>query len=299
MSTPLPALTLMATPRRARTVIDLCREAEERGFAGIYSPSLGDAMGLCQALATETKTIRFGTSIVNMHTRHPGDYARSAAFIHELAEGRFDFGVGVSHDPINEAMGLRTGRPIADTRRFVEAVRNTRGIGELPPIIIAALRDPMVRLAGEIANGLVFANAALSRTEQSLATLPKTRADNFFIGNMIPVCVTEDLEAGAARNRKTMAFYLTLPNYRLYWKAAGFETEMENVERGIEAGEKNLPALAGDRWLADCTVFGPPSHVRDRVDAWRAAGVTTPILVPSSVEGNQAQAVREIFAVYE
>jgi hypothetical protein len=53
-----------------------------------------------------------------------------------------------------------------------------------------------------------------------------------------------------------------------------------------------------DRWLADATLFGPASSVREGVAAWREAGITTPILVPSSAYGNQLKAIEEIFAAF-
>jgi hypothetical protein len=53
-----------------------------------------------------------------------------------------------------------------------------------------------------------------------------------------------------------------------------------------------------DRWLADATLFGSASKVRDGIAAWQEAGVSTPILVPSSASGNQLKAVEEIFAAF-
>jgi alkanesulfonate monooxygenase SsuD/methylene tetrahydromethanopterin reductase-like flavin-dependent oxidoreductase (luciferase family) len=53
-----------------------------------------------------------------------------------------------------------------------------------------------------------------------------------------------------------------------------------------------------DTWLADATLFGSASQVRDGIEAWRAAGVTTPVIVPSSASGNQLKAVEELFAAY-
>ena len=56
---------------------------------------------------------------------------------------------------------------------------------------------------------------------------------NFFIGNMIPTCISGDIEAAKAVNRKTLTSYATLPNYRNYWKEAGYVEEMEAVEKAI------------------------------------------------------------------
>jgi hypothetical protein len=74
---------------------------------------------------------------------------------------------------------------------------------------------------------------------------------------------------------------------------------MAAIESAIAEGrEGDLPGLMSDRWLADATLFGPASAVRDGVMAWREAGVSTPILVPSSAYGNQLKAVEEIFAAF-
>ena len=53
-----------------------------------------------------------------------------------------------------------------------------------------------------------------------------------------------------------------------------------------------------DRWLSDVTLFGPASKVRDGLEAWRATGVKTVILVPSSTKGNQMVAFEELIAAF-
>ena len=94
--------------------------------------------------------------------------------------------------------------------------------------------------------------------------------------------------------------YLGLPNYRKYWKEAGYVEEMEAVEKAIEAGRRDeLPKLMTDRWLDDCSLYGPPSRVLSGLEAWYAAGMKTPILVPASAVGNQLKAFEEIFALFE
>ncbi len=302
MSTQLPAVSLAAVPKRRSRTLDLAREIERRGYAGIYCPSLGDAMGLCQSIAHVTERIPFGTSIVNLYTRHVIDYAQTAAYIHEISGGRFRFGVGVSHGAMLERMGVRTGKPLQDMRAFVEAWRSAPRVGELPPLVMAGLRKKMVAMAGEIADGVVFANVARSHVPETLGALAGRGGDagEFFIGDMIPTCVSDDVEAAKAVNRKTLVFYCTLPNYRNYWKEAGYVEEMEAIEKAIAAKEHaRIPELMSDRWLADCTLFGPASAIREGVEAWREAGVTTPILVPSSATGGQFDAFEELFTVFE
>lgn len=159
----------------------------------------------------------------------------------------------------------------------------------------------MVALAAEIAEGVVFANASLSHMSQSLAAVPSPkRSDpNFLIGNMLPVCVSEDVDSAMALLRRRLVHYTLLPNYRAYWKEAGYAAEMSAVEKAIADNRPDdIPKYLTDRWLADNTLFGPAAKVRDGVEEWRAAGVNTPILVPNSVAGNQITALEELFAAF-
>jgi alkanesulfonate monooxygenase SsuD/methylene tetrahydromethanopterin reductase-like flavin-dependent oxidoreductase (luciferase family) len=297
----LPAVALAAVPGRRRATLELARELEAKGFAGAYCASFGDAVGLCEALALTTARIPFGTAIANLYTRHVSDYAQTAALIHELSGGRFHFGVGVSHAPMNDRLRVRTGMPLGDMRAFVETYKKNDRVGELPPIVVAALRRRMVALAGEIGDGVVFANAARSHMRESLSALPPERRDDpaFFVGDMIPICISDDRAAAMERNRKTLVMYVSLPNYRNYWIEAGYTEEMAAIAKAIERGERErVTSLMSDRWLADVSLFGTAAEVRDGVSAWFDAGVRTPILVPSSASGNQIKAFEELFAAF-
>jgi alkanesulfonate monooxygenase SsuD/methylene tetrahydromethanopterin reductase-like flavin-dependent oxidoreductase (luciferase family) len=301
MTTRLPAVSLAAVPGRRKAILEFAREIERRGFSGIYCPSLGDGLALCEALALATNEIEFGTSIVPIYTRHPQDFAQTAAFIHEISNGRFKFGIGVSHAPAMSRLGIRQGKPLSDMREFVGSLRAVPRVGELPPLVLAALRTKMIALAEEIAEGLVFANGARSHMTESLSHVSSgRRADaGFFIGNMIPTCISDDVEAAKAVNRRTLTSYAMLPNYRNYWKEAGYVEEMEAVEAALAARELDrIPACLSDRWLADTTLFGPAAKVRDGIEAWFDAGIKTPIIVPSSAAGNQLKALEELLALY-
>jgi alkanesulfonate monooxygenase SsuD/methylene tetrahydromethanopterin reductase-like flavin-dependent oxidoreductase (luciferase family) len=298
----LPAVSLAAVPRRRLATLELAKEIERRGFSGIYCPTLSDGVGLCEALALVTERIPFGTGIANIYMRHVSDYANTASLIHELSGGRFHFGVGVSHDRWNRRAGIEPGPPLRDMREFIEELRGVPRAGELPPIVVAALRRRMVALAGEIADGVIFANAARSHMATSLSHVPaEKRADpDFFIGNMIPVCISDDEAAAAAVNRRTLTGYVGLPNYRNYWKEGGYVEEMQAVEKALDAGEqKQVSEVLSDRWLEDTTLFGSRSKVREGLEAWYETGLRTPILVPSSAVGNQMQAFQELFELFD
>lgn len=298
----LPALSLAAVPGRRRATLDLAREIESRGFPGIYCPSMNDALSLCGALALATERVRFGTSIQPIYTRHVQDLAQAACFIHEVSGGRFDFGIGVSHAPAMDRLGVATGKPLADIRRFVADLQAVPRVGELPRLVLATLRQKMIALAGEIGGGLVFANGARSHMAASLGVLgAETRGDEaFFIGNMIPTVVDADVAAAKARHRRTLSSYAALPNYQAYWREAGYVEEMDAVAAAVAAKDfARVPECLTDRWLADTTLFGSAAEVREGIEAWFDAGVKTPIIVPSSTGGGQMQAFEEFFAIWQ
>ena len=300
--TRLPAVSLAAVPGRRAKTVEVAQVLEEKGFPGIYGPSLGDSLSLCNAIALSTKSIEIGTSITPIYTRNVMDFAQTAGFLHEISNGRFRFGVGVSHAPAMNRMGITQGKPLADMRNFVEELKAVPRVGDMPPIILATLRKKMIQLAEEVGDGMVFANGARSHMGDSLSVLTDESRQNgdFFIGNMIPTCISDDKEAAAAVNRKTLTSYAFLPNYRNYWKEAGYEQEMTDVEDALQKQDLDrVPECLSDKWLADTTLFGSATEVRDGIEAWFDSGIKTPIIVPSSASGGQMQAIDEFLALWD
>ena len=301
MATRMPALSLAAVPGRRKATLELATDIERRGFTGIFCPSLSDGIALCEAIALVTHEIKFGTSIAPIYTRHVQDFAQTAAFIQEISNNRFLFGIGVSHAPAMERLKVERGKPLSDMRKFVTDLRAVPRAGTLPPLVLATLRKKMIALSAEIGEGMVFANGSRSHMADSLNALPAGRRndDAFFIGNMIPTCVSDDIVAARAINRRTLTSYAMLPNYRNYWKEAGYEEEMTGVESAIaEKRLEDVPKNLSDRWLDDCTLSGPASRIREQIEAWFDAGIKTPIIVPSSAVGNQMAAFQEFFAIW-
>ncbi len=252
--TRLPAVSLAAVPGRRAKTVEVAQVLEEKGFPGIYGPSLGDSLSLCNAIALSTKSIEIGTSITPIYTRNVMDFAQ------------------------------------------------TPRVGDMPPIILATLRKKMIQLAEEVGDGMVFANGARSHMGDSLSVLTDESRQNggFFIGNMIPTCISDDKEAAAAVNRKTLTSYAFLPNYRNYWKEAGYEQEMTDVEDALQKQDLDrVPECLSDKWLADTTLFGSATEVRDGIEAWFDSGIKTPIIVPSSASGGQMQAIDEFLALWD
>jgi alkanesulfonate monooxygenase SsuD/methylene tetrahydromethanopterin reductase-like flavin-dependent oxidoreductase (luciferase family) len=129
----LPAVSLVAVPGRRSATLQLAREIERRGFAGIYAPSMFSNMSLCEALAHCHRAHRVRHLDCADLRAHGRRLRQSAAFMHEVSGGRFRFGIGVSHAPAHVRMGVTPGKPLGDIRSFVAKLRAHEGIGALPP----------------------------------------------------------------------------------------------------------------------------------------------------------------------
>jgi alkanesulfonate monooxygenase SsuD/methylene tetrahydromethanopterin reductase-like flavin-dependent oxidoreductase (luciferase family) len=295
----LPALSVIGTPTKRTTILELAAEADRRGFAGLASPGIHGNLALCGSLAHVTTRIPFWSSIQPIYHCHPAEVAVTAGHLAEVSGGRFRLGLGVSHAPAMDRLGLATGKPLTDIRDYVAGLRAAeRPAGQLPPIWLAAMRDKMLATAAEIADGAIWANPAFSHMPTQLATIPDERRPTFALSAMLPTVIDADKDAARAIHRRTLSGYVVLPNYRNYWKVAGYETEMAAIEDALSAGDRDRVAqLMTDEWIDDCTISGSPGEVRDRLAAWYDLGVT-PIAVMSSTTGGQAHAIGQLFELY-
>src|SRR5262252_3855832 len=119
MSSFLPALNLIATPGRRHAALETAREIERRGFAQIQVSSSFANMAQCVGLAFATERISFATAIAPIYAQTVEEFAHTAAYVHEISGGRFQFGIGVAHGPSHVRMGITPGKPLGDTRAFV------------------------------------------------------------------------------------------------------------------------------------------------------------------------------------
>lgn len=297
--TRLPALSVIGTPTKRTALLELASEADRLGFAGLASPGVHGNLAMCGSLAHVTRTIPFWTSIQPIYHSHAAEVAITAGHLAEVSGGRFRLGIGVSHAPAMDRLGIATGSPLADMRAYVAAIRGTeRAAGALPPVLLATLRNKMLDLALDVADGAIWANASLSHMPVQVARVPAERRESFSLANMVPTVIDADRAAARAIHRRTLGGYVVLPNYRNYWKQAGYADEMAAIEAALAAGDRDaLPGLMTDRWLDDCTISGSPTEVRDRIEAWFDTGVL-PIVVMSSTSGGQAAAIRELFELF-
>jgi hypothetical protein len=153
---------------RAAEIRAVTIEAEEAGFDAVFTAEVNsDALATAQLMAEATRRVKVGTWIASIHMRHSYACAKTAELIADATGGRMLLGLGVSHQPVNTALGAEMPSPIVALRCYATEVADwLRGEGpttHLPqqpapvpvPIYLGALTSPTVELAGELADGMM------------------------------------------------------------------------------------------------------------------------------------------------
>ena len=197
----------------AKEIQTIAREAEEAGFDAIFATEVNnDVMATAQLMGTATSRIQVGTWIANIYLRHSYVCAQGAALIADATDGRVVLGLGVSHLPVNRALGIDMADPPAMLRRYVTEVRSwLKGEGPatfLPqrsaarpvPIYVAAATSRTVELASELAEGIMPVFWSAERVKKSKTWTGRGRAKASGLGKVdvtlgLPTFIGEDLKA--------------------------------------------------------------------------------------------------------
>jgi alkanesulfonate monooxygenase SsuD/methylene tetrahydromethanopterin reductase-like flavin-dependent oxidoreductase (luciferase family) len=277
---------------RAAEIRAVAREAEDAGFDAIFTTEVNcDALATAQLMAEATRQIKVGTWIASIHMRHSYACAKAASLISDATGGRMILGLGVSHQPVNAALGAEMSSPLQALRRYTTEVAGwLRGEGpttHLPqapapvsvPIYLATMTSPTVELAGELADGMMPFMWSAERVARSKVWAARGRAKApgrapLDIAHGIPTFIGDDIAAMREAARANLALFTTFPFYQRMFRASGFAEEAAKAEAG--AGGASL----SDRLLDAVCLIGPMSRCRDQLAAFRAAGVDLPILSP-------------------
>jgi probable F420-dependent oxidoreductase len=307
--------------------IDLCREAESLGYTDAWSAEVGGADGFAPlaALAGSTEKMRLGTAIVPVFTRPPALVAMSAATVQHLSGGRFVLGLGTSSDVIVSGwMGTSFSRPLGRLREYVEVLRevfagkkvsragetlNIEGFrlqldpGSPPPLYLAALGPHACRLAGELADGVIFFMKTAAGVKQALGWVAEgARAAGRDPGELdcvirLPVAVDEDEEVLNFMARRLVTSYAAVDVYNRSLSAQGFEAEASAVGDAWRGGDRDQAnAAVTDDMLEQLLIMGDAASCRARLEEFRNAGVKTPVLLPFSVAGDPRDRAEKVRA---
>ena len=277
---------------RAAEIRAVAREAEEAGFDAIFTAEVNnDALATAQLMGEATRQIKVGTWIASIHMRHSYACAKAAELIADATEGRMILGLGMSHRPVNAALGVEMPSPVAALQRYATEVAGwLRGEGpttHLPqqpalvpvPIYLATMTSPTVELAGELADGMMPFMWSAPRVRRSKVWAARGRAkapgrSPLDVAHGIPTFVGDNIEALREAARTNLTLFTTFPFYQRMFRASGFAEEAAKAEAGAGG------AALSDRMLDAICLIGPISRCREQLAAFREAGVDLPILSP-------------------
>ena len=303
--------TFISAGRSLPQAVERVRLAESLGYDSTYVTHIAgrDSLTVLAAYAAATEQIRLGTGVLPIYSRTPAATAQTAATIDELSGGRMVLGVGVSHRLTVEAWyGQSIDRPVAEMREYVGAIR-AMFRGEEPPegekwptkfrfmgydvrpelpIYVAALSPNMLRLAGEIGDGVLLWLCDPPYVRDVVipeVTKGRERAgkglEGFDIVPAVPAAVTADRDATLERLRGDLVTYLSLPFYRSMLKRSGFGDEIAGFDEGIAAGDvERAKASMSEAMLDSLGGFGGGAEVRGAVERYLDAGATSPGVSP-------------------
>lgn len=294
--------------------LDLCREAEGLGYTDAWSEESGgtDGFGPLVALALTTERLRLGTAIVPVFTRPPALLAMHAATVSSLSGGRFALGLGTSSSIIVERwMGGSFDRPLTRLREYVEILREALAGAKVSyegetvqvrgfrlqhpppapvPITLAALGPKACRLAGRVADGVAFFLKSPDGVRQAMGWVAEGAKQagrdpgDLDVLIRLPVAIDEDPGVLEPLARRLMVGYAMVDVYNRSLAHQGFENEAREIADAWQAGERDRAAgaITGEM-LEELFVMGDAEHCRRRIQAFREAGVTTPVLLPVSL----------------
>jgi len=291
---------------RANEIEDVARTAEDAGFEAIFCAEVNnDALAAAQLMGTATRQIKVGTWVADIYLRLPYICAKMAMLAADATGGRLVLGLGVSHQPVNRALGIDMPDPAGALRKYTLEVANwLRGEGpatHLPqqpspcpvPIYLAALTSQNVELAGEIADGVMPIWWSVERLARSKRWVERGRAKSNGRGKLemtlgLPTYIGDDIAALRAAARANLGLFTTLPFFQRLMRASGFAAEADQAEQG--AGGDAL----SDRLLDAICLIGPVARCRERIAQYREAGLDLPILWPAL----GVDSAREVIAAF-
>jgi alkanesulfonate monooxygenase SsuD/methylene tetrahydromethanopterin reductase-like flavin-dependent oxidoreductase (luciferase family) len=299
--------TFISAGRSLEKALDRVRLADGLGFDATYVTHIAgrDSLTVLAAYAGVSQRLRLGTGVVPIFSRSPATMAQTAATIDEISGGRMVLGLGVSHKVTVENWHCaRIEKPVTQMREYALAVRailrgedppeaefySTRfrfmGIEPRPelPIKIAALSPRMIRLAGEIADGVMLWLCGPTYIRE--VVVPELRAaregagksmDGFDVVAAVPVALTDDPEAARASMRQDLIPYASLPFYRAMLERSGFGDDLAAFDAGMQAGDvERAKAGLSDRMLQELSGIGTADEVRAGVQRYVDAGASSP-----------------------
>jgi probable F420-dependent oxidoreductase len=279
------------------------REMVDLGYTDLWSSEAGGHDGftplaLAAAWAPE---FRLGIAIIPAYTRGPALLAMSVASLADAAPGRFVMGIGTSSNVIVERWnGIPFEQPYARVRDTVKFLRKALtgekvdeeyetftvkgyrlqmpALAQQPPILVGALRQGMLKLAGRLGDGAIL-NWLSAEDVKTVAPFVHAGGEGKEIVARLFVVPTADRAVARAVARRAIAAYLTVPVYAAFHEWLGRSDLLAGLWAHWKAGDRKAALEAiPDEVVDDLVIHGSPEECREHIERYRAAGVTTPAL---------------------
>jgi len=293
---------------------DWIRELADSGYTDLWSAEAGASDGFTPlALASQwAPSARLGCAIHPVYTRGPALLAMSAASMAQAAPGRFVLGIGSSSNVIVQNWnGIPFEKPyqrVRDTVRFLRKALTGEKVSEEyetfavksfrlglqldapPKILVAALRQGMLRLAGREGDGAILNWLSAEDVKTVAPIVREFGADKELVARIF-VCPTPDADAARGLGRMAVNAYLNVPVYSAFHQWLGRQEELgEMWKKWAEGDRKGAAASIPDRVVDELIVHGPPEKCREHIQRYVEAGVDTPVigLLPLGIDPRQA-----------
>jgi alkanesulfonate monooxygenase SsuD/methylene tetrahydromethanopterin reductase-like flavin-dependent oxidoreductase (luciferase family) len=289
----VPPGTFISVGRSLDSALDRVRRADQLGYEAVYTTHVAglDSLTLLAAYAGASDRIAVGTGVMPIYSRSPVATAQQAVAVDQISGGRLRLGLGVSHKiTVENSFGSEIGKPVREMREYVAVLRaifageepprdnerfrtQFRLVGPQPradlPIYLGALSPAMLRLAGEIAEGVVL-----------WLCNP----------NYIRDVVVPEVRAG-----RELVTYFSLPFYRKMLERSGFGDDIERFDARMAEGDApGATAEISDRFLELLAAIGTQSEARASVRRYLDAGATSPCI--GGISGTDFDATLEALA---
>jgi probable F420-dependent oxidoreductase len=274
---------------------DLAKRAEAAGYTDLWSGETNGPDGFTPlALAAAwTERVRLGTGVVGVFQRGPALLAQQTAAMADGSGGRFVLGIGASSDRIVEGWnGIPFEKPyskVAETVDFLKVAlageRTESGFkletkpAEPVPVVLAALRGRMLRLAVEKADGAFTNFLPLSGLPQVVDEI-EGAPDGFELLCRF-FCLPGDREQVEPMARFMFSSYVTVPVYEAFYRWLGHGAAIDPMVAAWKEGDRQGAAAAAP-WdlIEEMFIFGDPAAMKARLGEFTAGGITLPILTP-------------------
>jgi len=286
--------------------IDVARTAEQLGYRSFWVAEANgtEAFSLLGAAGAAAPSLDLGTGVLALQLRTPPLVAMAAATLQALhPKQEIIIGVGISSPVV---VGRWHGapylakRPLAQTREYVTLLReclsgesvsfqgdfyevNRFRLGvrlgdRRPKIVIGALNEGMLQLAGEVADGVLLNYIPASHVPWSVEQVRKGGAATIYA--YIHAGVVPDRADGIEAARRDLFSYAVVDAYAKSFTLAGYADEVADIRERHAAGDREGAVSAvSDRMVDGIDVMGDADTVRDTVRAYLDGGVEVPVLM--------------------